>query len=452
MKTAVEKLMILALLLGAGVMLFMPMRSGREEVLTLNIERCDMEIGQSFRLEYALDSAQAQTVTYTSDHPNIAAVDQGGLVTAVSPGSAVIRVQANGGAFDVAQINVSGVAVTELVMNTETLEMEKGEVSGLSVRTNANATQPEVSWRSLNENIARVDAQGQVTAVGAGSTSVIASSASGLFASAQVKVNVRAMAVQITPENLTVGVGTVLPLRVRFLPEDATDTAAQWAANAPDVVSMRPDGTLTAVGTGSATVTVTTAQGLTASTQVRVEPATRDFRVNMTELTLERGERYPLTAEFIDSEGKVDRSVDHHVEWASSDPSVAEVQDGMIIARASGRAVVGARADGFLAECVVRVRTTVSEILLDETQIYLLRDGTDQTIQLNPKVVPEDADDTRIRYASDNELVATVSQDGVVTLTGGYGTALISLTTSGGARAEYAVHVVMELPQEVAEE
>ncbi|MBQ8088787.1 MAG: Ig domain-containing protein, partial [Clostridia bacterium] len=287
---------------------------------------------------------------------------------------------------------------------------------------------------------------------GAGSTSVIASSSSGLFATAQVKVNVRAMAVQITPENLTVGVGTVLPLRVRFLPEDATDTAAQWAANAPDVISMRSDGTLTAVGTGSATVTVTTAQGLTASTQVRVEPATRDFRVNMTELTLERGERYPLTAEFIDSEGKVDRSVDHHVEWASSDPSVAEVQDGMIVARASGRAVVGARADGFLAECVVRVRTTVSEILLDETQIYLLRDETDQTIQINPKVVPEDADDTRIRYASDNELVATVSQDGVVTLTGGYGTALISLTTSGGARAEYAVYVVMELPQEVAEE
>lgn len=55
-------------------------------------------------------------------------------------------------------------------------------------------------------------------------------------------------------------------------------------------------------------------------------------------------------------------------------------------------------------------------------------------------------------FSSDNTLVANVSREGLVTLTGGYGTAVITATADSGAQATFTVHVVVELPQTEASE
>ena len=51
---------------------------------------------------------------------------------------------------------------------------------------------------------------------------------------------------------------------------------------------------------------------------------------------------------------------------------------------------------------------------------------------MNAAITPADADDPRVKFISDNELVATVTDDGVVQPTGGYGTATIIATAAGG--------------------
>ena len=70
----------------------------------------------------------------------------------------------------------------------------------------------------------------------------------------------------------------------------------------------------------------------------------------------------------------------------------------------------------------------VTGVSLDESSITLDVGGS-QT--LTATVTPEDATNKKVRWASDNEAVATVSEDGVVTAVAG-GTAVITVTTLDG--------------------
>ena len=108
-----------------------------------------------------------------------------------------------------------------------------------------------------------------------------------------------------------------------------------------------------------------------------------------------------------------------------------------------------ASADGMTAECNLRVQVLVHEINFNANSIYLLREQTASPIQLTPEIYPVDADNQQLTYSSSNELVATVDANGLVTLTGGYGTAFISATAEGGAQADFIVNVVTTLPDDI---
>ena len=80
----------------------------------------------------------------------------------------------------------------------------------------------------------------------------------------------------------------------------------------------------------------------------------------------------------------------------------------------------------------------------------MLREQTVIPIQLEAEIIPADADNRRLTYETDNDLVATVNQRGLVTLVGGYGSATITVRASSGAEDRFTVNVVSELPEGVS--
>ena len=452
MKTAFGKLTVLAFVLLVGILLLAPMRAGEEDQLLAGVRSLRMDPGDTFQVSYTLRTDSAQTVAFSSEAPSVAEVNQQGLVTAVAPGRTRIRLQAQRGASAIVDVEVVGVPITSFELNTSLLEMEKGDVSGLSCRFNDGVSDLRVEWMSANTNIVKVDAAGRVTAVGAGETYVIATTPTGFSAAATVRVKVRGTAVQITPENLVVGVGATFPLSVHYLPEDTTDQVAGWKSSDPRVMTVDGDGVVHAVSVGTANITVTTADGLVGTTPVTVEMAAKDFQINPTQITIERGDSHALDAWFIGADGQPDRSLNHHIQWTSSNASVAEIRDGQVVGISSGTAYITAAADGFQTVCMVRVQTTVRSVALDMTELYLLREQAQEPFQLKATQEPSDADDLKLEYTSDNPLVANVSRNGMVTPTGGYGTANITVTASSGAQATFALHVVTELPETSAKD
>jgi probable HAF family extracellular repeat protein len=125
------------------------------------------------------------------------------------------------------------------------------------------------TWASSNPAVATV-ADGVVTGVAPG-TATISATNSGVTGQLQVIVEPRAANLAVWPTDVTLGVGARYPtfVNVRLVtPGDTTRHSVHYSTSAAGVVTVSSTGTLQAVGTGTATVTVR------AGTLVREVPVT----------------------------------------------------------------------------------------------------------------------------------------------------------------------------------
>ena len=450
MKTVYSKLANLIVVLITGMLLFAPMRFGNEDYLYAHPRSIRMNPGDSYTLAYRLDADDpAQTILFSSANEAVATVATDGTVTAVGPGKTQILLDSESGARARVQIEVVSARISTLTLNTDRMSMEKGQVSGLRAIFDDKADNTMVQWSSENEAVARVDAVGRVSAVGGGRTRITATAVNGLSASADINVHVTGNAMRITPEDVHLGVGAALHLGTNYIPADTTDTVARWTSSDENVLRVQRDGTLQAVAEGQAVLSAFSSEGLSASTLVKVEPPVANFEISPTAATIKRGNTLTLEPRFFDIHGNPDTS-SHLVSWTSSNPSVATVENGVVTALKSGSARISAAADGRIASSVVNVQTIIEEIHLNLHQIYVLREQTVMPIQLEAEIFPYDADDKRLTWSADNDLVATVNRRGLVELVGGYGTATITVKSASGARDQFVVNVVAQLPEGVA--
>ncbi len=137
-----------------------------------------------------------------------------------------------------------------------------GEVELSPTLTPANASETVV-WESSNTDIATV-AAGVVTGVAAGEVTITAKSPSDATIKAECTVTVTA-AVPVTGVALnktatTLEVSGQETLTATVSPDDATNKNVTWTSNNEEVATVA-DGVVTAVATGSATITATTVDG-----------------------------------------------------------------------------------------------------------------------------------------------------------------------------------------------
>lgn len=162
------------------------------------------------------------------------------------------------------------------------------------------------------------------------------------------------------------------------------------------------------------------------------------------ELNLIEGDSYQLTVEV-----GPDNATDSSVTWSSSDVNVITVdQTGLVTAVAPGTAVVTVKAnDGseIEASCTITVEKKiilVSSLLLSETSVTV-KEG--ETIQLTATVLPKDATDASLTWASSDESLATVDNTGLVQALL-HGEVVISVTANdaSGLKAECVVTIEQE--------
>lgn len=456
MKTSHGKLVLLAFGLMLAFLLFVPMRAGQEDQLLLQPGALKMSVGDSYTVRCALSSENTnQRLRFASSDSRVASIGNDGTVYALASGEATITAQASGGARAQMQVTVAGVPMSELSLNVQELRIEKGQYSGMRVSYNDDASDTRLQWLSSDENVVRVDSTGRIEGVGGGEAYVSVIAPNGRSASAKVFVDVEGTAVHISPNDITLGVGARVPLKLTFLPLDCTDRVRRWVSSDPTVLAVSEDGVLDARSEGTAFISVLTEDGLTTAMEVLVEAAPQDIQLDPSRATLERGDTLQMQLMFLNADGSVDRS-DHLVTWRSSDESVATVdRNGLVTARKSGSCKIEATSDGMTVSCRLNVEVNIQEISLDQSEVYMLPEDAGTPIQLKWVFAPLDADDPTISFTSDNTQVATVSQNGLVSMTGGYGTAVITASAKSGASAQFIVNVVTVLPvteTEVAEE
>ena len=139
--------------------------------VTLNKSSVSIYVGESYRLTANIvpSNATNQKVIWESANPKIARVSDTGLIVPVAAGSTMITCTTEDGEF-VAYciVQVKSVKVLGVSLNKSSLIANKGaSFTLIATVVPSNATNPAVTWKSTNPNVATVN-NGVVKAVGVG--------------------------------------------------------------------------------------------------------------------------------------------------------------------------------------------------------------------------------------------------------------------------------------------
>jgi len=146
----------------------------------------------------------------------------------------------------------------------------------------ANATNKNVSYSSNNTGVATVNGSGLVTAIASGTATITVTTQDGAkTATAVITVNssnVAVASVSLSPATANLSVGATQQLTTTVLPSNATNKAVSYASNNTGVATVNASGLVTAIANGTATITVTTANGNKTSTaSITVTTATGSY-------------------------------------------------------------------------------------------------------------------------------------------------------------------------------
>jgi|GEM_PF-969054 len=399
----------------------------------LNKHETTIGVGKSETLVATVspDSALDKTVTWASSNESIANVDENGVVTGVAKGSAMITVTTTyGGLTDTCTVMVK-VVVTAVELNKTTTSIDPGKSETLIATVSpSDATIKNVTWTSSDAGVAMVSAAGVVNGIKGGVAVITATTTDGGFkATCEVTVNQPVTSVSLDKTTLAINAGDSEELNVTINPSDANDKSVVWISSNENIATVDENGVVTGVAKGSATITVTTNSGSKIATcQVTVNQPVTSVSLNKEATAIDAGKSETLVATVSPA-----NATDKTVTWSSSDAAVATVTSaGVVNGLKAGIATITVTTTdgGFTATCEVTVNQPVTSVSLDKSTITINAGDTDE---LNAIVGPEDATDKSVVWSSNNENIATVDENGVVTGVS-KGTATITITTTSGSK------------------
>lgn len=195
------------ILVGIAGWLFMEMRAGTF-ISSLRFEKTETTLGtgeqEALSVLFAPAFVQDKTLVFASSNPDVASVEDNGVVTAHASGSVVVSVthQRSGkSASIIVHVENAGPALSALRLDQTQVGLLVGQTAELTVSIEpADAFLPELVWSSDAENVAVVE-NGAITAVGEGSCKVRVSSAenAAVYAEATVTVTAESAVIEVDP-------------------------------------------------------------------------------------------------------------------------------------------------------------------------------------------------------------------------------------------------------------
>ncbi len=314
--------------------------------IALNFTSFIIDLSETKQLSvtyYPSDATENMEVTWTSSNEEVATVDDNGLVTPVSAGTAIITAQV-GEFTDTVTVTVEPIYVYSVEISAETDGMRVGDRMQLSAEVlPAEATDKTLTWSSNNEAVAIVDASGVVTAMGTGNVEITASACDGSGAYDLYTIVVWPQIFEVTDislnkSELEINVGETYRLEATITPDNATDKEVEWTSSDETVVTVDSAGLISARKVGQATITATVGEH-SASMTLIVNPVyatSVEFPTYIA--TVEEGETVQWIAKVYP-----DNATYPTVTWSSADETIAIVDEsGKITGVKAGQTTVTA--------------------------------------------------------------------------------------------------------------
>ncbi|MCM1290559.1 MAG: Ig-like domain-containing protein [Prevotella sp.] len=339
-------------------------------------------------------------------------------------------------------ITFAPISFIKLHVAPEAVTLDKTEASifkGESLQLSATITPDDaddksITWSSSDETVASVSETGLVTALKAGQTTITATHAEGLSATCILTVN------NILPASITIEApeeeiteGDSMTLTAVVLPENAEDKSIIWKSSDEEIATIDQNGLLTTIKEGTVTITATSVSNEEVSSSVTIKvnhriilPASITIEAPEEEIT--EGDSMTLTAVVLPENAE-----DKSIIWKSSDEEIATIdQNGLLTTIKEGTVTITATSvsnEEVSSSVTIKVNHRIilpASITIEapEEEIF---EG--HSMILTAVVLPENAEDKSVVWASSDEDIATIDQSGLLTAVK-EGTAVITATAS----------------------
>lgn len=267
------------------------------------------------------------------------------------------------------------------------------------------ATFEDIKWTSSNENVLKVDGQGNITGVSKGEATITASYKN---ASAEIQVTVFKDENEISfSENVDrIVIGTQKKLNVNYhLLNNATYEDIKWTSSDENIATIEK-GVVNAISEGNVVITASY-DDVEANIEIlvvknnRLDITTDDFVI--------KEERYKsLEIDYYFN----DDATDNSIEWISSNPNIATVENGLVKANSMGNVTITARYKD--VEDSINVTVVRKDVISFNTQSLNII-NTVETYTLDYNFYSYDYSINDLEWISSNTNVATV-ENGVITI------------------------------------
>ena len=327
----------------------------------------------------------------------------------------------------------------EMCEDSDELILGRGERACLINPDSASAQERAMTFSSSRSDIASVNDAGEVTGKKNGTAVIAINDESGNTASVRITVKKAPSSVKVIADRTALGVGETMQLGYAL----SSGSAGKVTFSAPEnngVLTVTPDGVVTAIAPGSATVTATTFNGRKKSVTLNVLPGPQEIRLSAQSVRVGVGDEYLFCAEMNEGAPGSYRFSSADAEIASIDPETGGMKG---IAQGQTHITVTAY-NGVSASALVDVLPPPEEISLEGLEAtedgryrLELRRGQVWSVALAPSQYSA----IGLEFSSSQPDVAEADADGRIRAKRS-GSAQITVRSYSGASAIIEVNVV----------
>ena len=420
--------------------------------IKLDTNKLELHVDDVYEFTTHISPEEAKDVelSWHSSNEKVVTVDNG-KIKAVGVGSSTITVKTGNGYTDICTVQVTNLEdeededITNINLDVSSIILKSGIEYTLDYSIEPRDAKTKLNWESSDPNVATVE-NGVIKTLAPGTTAITVSK-SNKEATCYLTVvkgdsstpdviddgkEVKAVSINVNQAELSLKVGASYAIVPEVLPSNTTNKAVTYKSADEKIATVAADGKVTAVAEGETTITVTAASGVynTVKVVVSSQGGSSDIEtisLSLKSVTLSPGGSVQLYQSYSPSDANASELI-----WTSSNPGVASVDNGLIVAISPGTTTITvSNGDGVESSCVVDVSSsavTVENISIIPSSVSLKVNGA---TQLTVEFYPGNATNKTITWSSSNRSVATVDSNGLVTAKG-TGNAIIYAKSSNG--------------------
>ncbi|MDD6043366.1 MAG: Ig-like domain-containing protein [Eubacteriaceae bacterium] len=224
-----------------------------KDVPKLSKTKSTLYVGNTTTLKV---TGTAKKVTWASSNKSVATVSTKGKVTAKKVGTATITAKVGTKKLTCkVTVKKKTVAVTSVNINKSSITLNAGETQKLVATVNpSNATNKTVTWMTENGDVAQIEPDGTVIAVGEGRTKIwafIGDKTDYCYVSVKVP---SVESVNLNRIEMTLSVGETGTLKATINPSNADEKTVIWSSSRENVATVDENGHITALAAGTTTI------------------------------------------------------------------------------------------------------------------------------------------------------------------------------------------------------